>query len=108
MNPGDLRYQITIQQKTTVQNSFGEGTDTWTTVATVFAAVDPLRGQEYLEARRLQADIDVRFRIRYRAGLTPAMRVLHDGRYFNIESVIHVKELRREIQLMCRELINDG
>jgi len=106
MNPGDLRYQIQIQSKTKAQDSFGAETETWSTVATVFAAVDPLRGQEYLEARRLQADIDVRFRIRYRAGITPAMRVLHDGRYFNIESVIHVKELRREIQLMCKELLN--
>ena len=108
MNPGDLRNQITIQQKAlpVAQDSTGQETPTWSTVATVWASIEPLRGQEFLEATRLQADIDVRIRIRYRPGLKPAMQVLHDNRILQIMAIIHVKEHRRELQLMCKELIN--
>ncbi len=105
MRAGMLNKRITIQQKATpvVQDEFGEEDPVWETVATVWASAEPLRGQEYLEAMRLEADIDIRFRIRYYAGLTPAMRVYYDGRYFNIISVIDVYEHHVEMQLMCKE-----
>ena len=107
MNPGDLRQILIIQQKVPTQKTSGEEKPVWTEVATVWGAAQPLRGQEYLEANRLQADLDIRFRIRYRPGITPAMRVKHGDRYFNIISVIHVNEQRREIQLMCKELLEN-
>jgi SPP1 family predicted phage head-tail adaptor len=108
MNPGDLRQRLTIQRKVPTQSSSGEEDPNWSTLATVWGSAEPLRGQEYLEANRLQADLDIRFRIRYRDGISPNMRVKHGDRYYNIVSVIHVKEQRREIQLMCKELIEDN
>lgn len=106
MNPGDLRHQIVIQSKDLRQDSFGAETPNWSTFATVWASVEPLRGGEYLEARHVQAEVDVRFRIRYRVGILPSMRISYDGRYFDIISVIHVKEQGREIQLMAKERID--
>ena len=108
MNSGDMRQRISIQDKTTGRDSFGGEVVTWSETAAVWATAEPLRGQEYLEARRLQSDLDIRFRIRYLAGLKPTMRVVYDGRIFNIQSVIHVKEARREIQLMCKEQVQES
>jgi SPP1 family predicted phage head-tail adaptor len=108
MNPGDLRQRIRIEKKhePVAQGSFGEQSPAWDLVAEVWASPEAMRGQEYLESRRLQADVDWRIRIRYREGITPAMRVVYGEKVFNIISVIDVKERHREMQLMCKELIN--
>ena len=105
MNVGDYNCQIVIQSKIITRGTFGEELVTWGTFATDWASPEPLRGQEFLEARRLQANLDIRFRLRYRSGIKPAMRILYDGRTFEIVSVIHVSENHRELQLMCVELI---
>ena len=107
MNAGILNRRIVIQTKVPTRGASGEEVIVWSVVAIVKGSAEPLRGQEYLEATRLQADLDIRFRIRYRDGIKPSMRVMYDDRYFNIVSVIHVKEQRREIQLMCKELLEE-
>lgn len=106
MNPGILRNQVVIQRKTSTQSTTGEEVITWVNVAMVWASIEPLRGQEFLEAARLAADIDARIRIRYRAGILPSMRVVFGERIFDIQAVIHVKELKREMQLMVKERID--
>ena len=108
MNAGILNKRITIQTKVPTRGASGEEVIVWSEVATVWGSAEPLRGQEYLEANRLQADLDIRFRIRYLDGIKPSMRVKYDDRYFNIVSVIHVKEAKQEIQLMCKELIEES
>ena len=105
MNSGDLRHRIVIQANVPTRDSSGEEVPAWHDFASPWATAEPLRGQEYLEARKLEADLDIRFRIRFHDGLKPSMRVLFDGRIFDVISVIHVKSNRREIQLMCKELL---
>jgi SPP1 family predicted phage head-tail adaptor len=108
MSSGEMRQRISIQKKVVGRDSFGAEAITWSQLAEVWATAEPLRGQEYLEARRLQSDLDIRFRIRFREGIVPSMRVVYNGRTFDIVSAIHVKEMRREIQLMCKELIKES
>lgn len=106
MNPGIYNRQIVIQSKlVSGQDATGAEIVTWSTFSTDWASAEPLRGQEFMEARRLQAQVNIRFRLRYRSGITPAMRVSYDGRLFEIVAVIHPLEAHRELQLMCSELI---
>lgn len=106
MRAGRLRQRITIQDKTVVQNDYGEEDITWTEVATVWAAIEPLRGREFLDAEMASAEITTRIVIRHRDGISPEMRVLHGATVYNIRAVIHVETRQREIQLMCQEYIN--
>ena len=107
MRAGALRESVTIQSKSVSRDSYGAETVSWTTHATVWAAIEPLRGQEYLEARRMEAEVDVRIRIRYLSTVTSSMRVSWGSRIFQIVSPpIHVQERQRETQLMCREQVN--
>jgi len=87
-----------------MKDSEGLVTETWTDFATVWAAVEPLRGRKYFEAAAVNAENTVRFRIRYRFGITPDMRVIYSGRIFHIASVIDIDERHREIHLICREV----
>lgn len=107
MKIGNLRHRITIQKKSATRDSYGAETISWTTYLTVWAAIEPLRGREYMEARQVQADVDTRIRMRAQSVYTikPGMQVLFGARIFDIISVIEVEERNREVQLMCREQI---
>lgn len=100
-----FRHRVTLQQRAADQDEAGQPVDTWKDVATVWGAVEPLRGREYFAAAQVQAEVTTRIRIRYCRGIRPDMRVLYDGRLFNILSVIDPEERHRELQLMCREVI---
>ena len=103
---GPLRQRLTLQQATSTPNSFNEMVESWTDVATVYGAVEPLRGQEFFAAEQVQSEISVRVRIRYRIGVAPTMRWKFGTRYLYINAVIDVNERHREIQCMCREMPN--
>lgn len=105
MRAGQLRHRVTIQQFTQTQNEYGEIVEGWTTFATVWAAVEPLRGREFWDAQQLNAEVTARIRLRYLSGVGPTMRVVYDGRTFEVDSVIDVDERHRELQLMCKEVV---
>lgn len=103
MQAGQLRHRITIETPTEV-NTNGSLSSTWATLATVWAAVEPLTGREYFQTQQSQSTVSTRIRIRNRTDVTPQMRVLFDGRYFEIETLIHDRTNARELILMCREV----
>lgn len=105
MKAGDLRHQVTIQRLVQGQGASGEVTLTWTPFATVWGAVEPLSGREYWQAQQTASETSIRVRVRYLAGVVPTMRVLYGSRVFEILSIVDQEERHRELQLMCRELI---
>ena len=103
MQAGDLRNRVTIKQKSVTREASGAEAIAWLVVATVWAAVEPLSGREFITMRQERAEISTRIRIRYMAGLTPSMRVYWGQRMYEIDTVIEIQERMREIHLMCRE-----
>lgn len=99
-----LRHRITIQQLIRTDDGAGGKTEVWTTFASVFAGVEPLHGRERYLQQQVQSEVTHRIPMRYRAGVTPAMRVLFEGRIFRIDSVIDIEERHTEMQLMCQEV----
>ncbi len=105
MRAGELRHRITIQQATETPSTSGAITQTWSTVATVWAAIEALSGREAFAAQQVNAQVSSRIRIRYRAGITPKMRIVFGARTFNIESVMDMESRRRELQLLVSEVV---
>ncbi|BAU27630.1 SPP1 family predicted phage head-tail adaptor [Aneurinibacillus soli] len=108
MNIGRLRHRVMLQSRTTIRNEEGFEDESWTDVATVWAAVEPLRGREYFAAAAVNAENTVRIRMRYRLGITPDMRLLYGMRIFEIQSMIDPDERHRELHLMCKEVASHG
>lgn len=102
MNAGRLNRRITIQSKTVTRDAYGGESISWTDVATVWAAVLPIRGREYVAIREAGAELTTRFVIRYRQGVTPAMRVVHGSANYDIEQVIDTDDGHRFLELMAR------
>ena len=80
----------------------GQPVNVWAPIATVWAAVEPLVGREYMAAGALQSQVTTRIRMRYRPGITSQDRVIHQGKTYGIESTIDVRSQGRELVLMCR------
>lgn len=105
MRAGQYRHRVAIKDKTVTRDSYGGEVITWSTVATVWADIRPIRGREYLEMDQSQADITHRVYLRYRPGIEPTMRLEFESRTFHIESVIRPAERRIGLELICRELV---
>lgn len=109
MNVGRLNKRVTIQERTTTENEYGEPIITWVNVASdIAAAVEPLQGRELFAAQQVQSEVTIRVRIRYRAGIKAAMRVLYGVRVLDIQSVIDPREKHAELQLLCAQGVTNG
>ena len=105
MQAGKLRHRVTIQQNTPTRDSFGAEVESWSDVTTIWAAVEPLQGREFFDAQAVNPETTTRIRIRYRSGIVPEMRVAWGSHTYDIQSVIEPESNRRELHLLCRELL---
>lgn len=112
-----MRHRVEIQEKTETQNpSTGVITTSWQTLYldsdtpmdSVPAEVLTGPGRETQAAASIQAEIVARINMRWFPGLTQKMRVLWDGRVFNIGSIETDITARREYRLKCTAGVNDG
>ena len=102
MNAGQLDQRVTVERLQQGQDELGQPVTTWTALYTIWAAVEPLTGREYIAATAAVSEVTTRICLRYRPGITPADRVNHEGRVYGITSVIDYRSANRELVLMCR------
>lgn len=105
MRAGTLRHRVTIQQATETQNSYGEIVQTWTTVATVWGAIEARGMRESFTASQQFATADHVITIRHRSDVTPKMRLVYGSRTFDIEGAVDPDGRKRELRLYVREVV---
>ncbi len=107
MQAGKLRHPITIQSSSTTRNTNGETVPIWQDVANRRASVEPLSGREMWQARQIDASVTHRVTLRADAALniTPKMRVLFNGRIFDINFADKPDEITRKYNLFCTEAV---
>jgi SPP1 family predicted phage head-tail adaptor len=108
MNPGDLNKRITLQKLITTTNERGFEIETWEDFKTVWAAISNLHGREYYAAAVVQAENTVKFTIRYIEGLDTTMRILFQGRQYNITSIDNIKYQNRYMEIKAMEVVGSG
>lgn len=107
MRAGELRHRITIRRISgTIENEAGELIPSYADFKTVWAAVEPLRGREYLEAQKINEELSYLIKIRFIEGITPDMVIKFKGRIFEIQNILNIGERKRELHLMCIEKVN--
>lgn len=102
---GELRHRVTIQYKVPgdPDGAGGKLSETWGTLATVWAKVDPRAPREILLADQIVHRITCLITIRRRSDVTSAMRVSYQGRIFAILGVREINEARHWTELQCEE-----
>ena len=112
--PGRANQRIKLQAKSVTRNAIGEEVVTWTDVVTdtadhaIWAEAWPLKGREFFAAQQTQYAADVRFRIRYRDGVTREMRVLWNSEPYDIIMIVDVGAARQTIEILAVNGLRNG
>ena len=111
---GRARHRIKLQSKSVAKNGIGEEIVTWADVVTdtadhcLWAEVWPMKGREFFSAQSTQYAADVRFRLRYRAGLTREMRVLWGGEPYDIVQILDVGAEHQTTEILAVNGVRNG
>jgi SPP1 family predicted phage head-tail adaptor len=105
-----LRHRVTVQAlEVSIDSNTGAQTETWVNFAqNEPAEIYPLSGREFIAAQAVQAGISTRFVLRWRNDLTESMRIVHEGKYYNIKSILPDPSLRRHLTILCDSGVNNG
>ena len=90
MRSGRLDRRLTLQRRTLAENDYGEAVETWTDLATVWAEKIPVRGFERYASMQTVAEVEERFKIRYRKDITPLDRVVCAGITYDVLGVLEI------------------
>ena len=105
MQAGRLNRRCTLQAPGTTQDELGQPIPGWTDVATVWGDVRLRSGLESIKAGATVSVVQASIRVRYRAGITAGMRVVHNLQAYNIVAVLPDVGAREYIDLVC-EVVN--
>jgi SPP1 family predicted phage head-tail adaptor len=95
LQAGAMDRRIALQQATVTYDALNNPTETWATLATVWASKEDLSDSERVAAAEVGAAMTTRFRIRYSlkvSGINPKDRLTFDG---NTYEVVNTKEIGR-------------
>jgi len=105
---GDLRHRITFLKKEVSTDSDGYPVETWKAVFSVMANVRVIDSREYFQAAAFQAENKLRFTIRYRRGITAAMRLRYNCQDYEIIGQPADVDGRRRWLQITGEVVTDG
>lgn len=105
---GDFNRRIAIQQRSSTVDAFGQASPTWSDLLTCWARIEPLSGRELVLAQAQNAEVTHLVEVMYRPTVTAAMRVVYQGRIFNVLSVIDPDMAHVTLELLCSEGLNKG
>ena len=101
--PGWIAHRIVIEQPTAMADGSGGAIVAFAPLATVWAAVEPVRAAATTDGDRLGAAITHRVTIRWRDDIAAGMRIRHRGRRLAIETVADPDERRRFLLIEAKE-----
>lgn len=109
LSAGDLNRRVLIQRRNTTTDAvYGSRSTQWVDVATVWAQISPMGGQEVLLAEAIKSKSTHQVTMRYRTNIDPTCRIVYQGRYFDINSMNDVDTAHEYLQLMCTEGVSEG
>ena len=100
---GSLRHRVVLEAESRTPDGGGGASLGWAPVADLWAAIEPLAGNESVVAEAVRGHVSHVLVIRSRPGVAPAMRFRFGTRLFDITAVLDIDERRRFLACSCRE-----
>ena len=88
MQAGRLNRRVTLQSPSQSVDEIGQPIPGWTDVATLWGDIRMKSGLEAIKAGAPVSVVQASIRVRYRAGITAGMRIVHNLQAFNIVAVM--------------------
>jgi SPP1 family predicted phage head-tail adaptor len=106
MKAGDLRLRGVLQVKTVTVNAIGGETITYSSRFTsIPASRKNTGGREFYAIQQKHAEMTDLFTIRFRNAVDTTMRWICDGRTYDILAAADPDGRKRELNLVCREVV---
>lgn len=121
MRIGELKHRISFYQRTVAetpsnndlpgnglepydnQNSYGEELE-WTLLSTRWASAEPLLGNEYFAAERINTKCEIKFRVRFFAELNEKLRIQFNSVTYEILDAINIKMIDRDCIIYAKRV----
>jgi len=103
-NPGELRTEITLQQRSVSTETGNFQVPAWADIATVQAKWTNVHGNEVWLANTVQASQPATVWIRWRSGLDTTCAVLKGTTRYEIVSLDNVQERNEYIELKVKRM----
>ena len=109
LDSGKLRHRISIERIERTQHPVtGAIAETWTEIAKVWAAVEPLSAREFVQSAAEQTEVTARITIRTR-DILATDRIIHRGTVYNIRGALADKDSGFEyLTLPVAAGVNEG
>ncbi|PJM66652.1 phage head closure protein [Achromobacter ruhlandii] len=109
LEAGRLRHRVAIERFSSTQDPItGAITESWTEIAKVWAAVEPLSAREFVQSAAGQSEVTTRITIRAR-DILATDRIIHRGTVYNIRGVLADRDSGLEyITLPVGTGVNEG
>jgi len=104
---GSLRHSISIDQRTTTTDSFGQPVDNWASVLVTRASIEMASERELYSAGMFTSQVTHIITIRWPGILVqikPGMRVRFGAHTYTIQAVDNVSERSRVLRLFVLEI----
>ena len=103
--PGTFRHKMSVEERSSVKDSFGTREDTWAEMGTIRASIAPVSGKEFFARSGEGTETSHQVRTRYNPNLIikPAHRLVRNGVVYDVVSVIVPDIRNRELIIMCNE-----
>lgn len=101
MQAGRLNRRVTLQSPSQSVDELGQPIPGWTDVAALWGDIRMKSGLESIKAGASVSVVQASIRVRYRAGITAGMRVVHNLQAYNIVAVLPDVGAREYVDLVC-------
>jgi SPP1 family predicted phage head-tail adaptor len=104
---GAMRFRVRIEQRTTQQADSGEPLDQWDFFASRRAGKKVMTGSERFAAQQQFGRLPTVFQLRYLAGVLPSMRLISDGKIYDVVSAVDPDGTKAELEITALELVGE-
>jgi SPP1 family predicted phage head-tail adaptor len=106
LRTGPLRQRVAHQRATLTDDAMGQPVESWATLATVWAAVEPASSAERVLGAQLIATTTHAVRLRGRRDVRPGDRFVWGTRTLSIQGVHNPDGLGVELLCSCEERLD--
>jgi len=103
MESGRLRHRVVVEQVALSGDAMSQPTETWTTYATLWADIQPLRGREFIAAQAANSEVTVKVITRYKSGISPKWRLKYGTQIYLILEIVNPGMKNKSLEFMCKE-----
>jgi len=99
---------VTLQAKTMSTDDYGGPVETWADYARIWAKYRELRGRELFAAQAAQSETTAMFYVRYASYIVPSMRIIKDGKPYDITAVVDIDGKNVEMEISAKTGLSEG